>query len=225
MRSAPAGARVGRGAERARGLAARGAFAAALARAGSDPARARGAAMVRAGWTAELARSAAELGQTALARRRRGTEEGHRALEERRSEAEPGGSGGPPSAPAAVAAATGEVRTADTWRAGALWPPAALDALALAARRGDRPSLELSIGREVRVTLVHAARGIEVVLDVRAGLRAAAEAEIPALVAALRARGVAVARAEVRAPPGALTARRGSATTAPSQRDGTVAKW
>ena len=210
------GACNGRGAERARGAASRGAFAVALARARSGRAR--------AGDASGLARSAAALGQSTLARRRRGAEEGHRALEERRTEVEPRGGGGLPSAPGATADA-GQVRTADPGRAGALWPPAVLEALAIAARRGDRPSLELSLGRDLRVTLMRDGRGIEVVLDVRAGLRAAAEAEIPALVAALRARGVAVARAEVRAKPAALTARRGSATTAPSQRDGTVAKW
>ncbi|GEJ59398.1 hypothetical protein [Anaeromyxobacter diazotrophicus] len=206
-----------------------GAFAAALARARTAPRRARPGATAGPGAGLEeagaLARSAADAGQAALGKRRRGAEEGHQALGERRSSAEPDGGAAAPRSPEAPAPGAAEPRAPEGARAGPLWPPAALEALALAARRGERPSLELSMGREVRVTLVRAARGVEVLLDVRAGLRPAAEAELPRLVAALRERGVAVARAEVRAPSRALTARQGSATRAPLQRDGTVAKW
>lgn len=204
-----------------------GAFAAALARARRGRPLAGGVGAAAGGLVAARARAAAAAVEaTALSRRRRAAEGGREELRTRRREAEPGVAPGAPAPRPAQTAAAGEARP-EAARAAPLWPPGALDQLALAARRGDRPSLELSLGREVRVALERAARGVEVVLQVRPGLRAAAEAELPRLVAALGARGVPVARAEVRAgcPAGALTAPRGSATTATLQRNGTVAKW
>ncbi|HET9598832.1 MAG TPA: hypothetical protein VFP65_24880, partial [Anaeromyxobacteraceae bacterium] len=76
--------------------------------------------------------------------------------------------------------------------------------------------------------------GVEVRVEAPRGLGAAARAELPALVHALRARGVGVASASVLeggasgapAPGRALTPPRGSATTARGQAPaGTVAKW
>ena len=118
----------------------------------------------------------------------------------------------------------------------ALLPPRALEQVALAARElGGRPSVELTFGRDLRVTLLRAERGVEVVLAPAEGLHRAADAELPGLVAALRAGGVVVTRAEVRAASApqpsatrgrALTAQRASATTARTlDPDGTVAKW
>lgn len=248
MRSDPAAASGRRTPAPRPALPPRGAFAEALARARAGPRPGR-----RSGTAAPESASAlldgSALGAGAgLARRRRGADEGQRALGERRAEAEGGGCG-PAASGAGAAPDLRDAPNAEAGRAGALWPPGALELLACELRRGDRPSLELALGREVRVTLIRAARGVEVVLEARAGLGLAAEAELPALVAALRDRGVVVARAEVRATPGdralrgdraetthraettrgaaarALTPPWGSATTAPLYPGGTVAKW
>jgi hypothetical protein len=64
------------------------------------------------------------------------------------------------------------------------------------ARAGDR--LELAFGRALSIELRAARGGVEIVLRPEAGLAREAAAELPALVRALRDRGVAVARAEVR---------------------------
>jgi hypothetical protein len=213
------------------------------ARAAGSPARAPasrfGAALARA--RAALPATAAGLGPAlafqsalpALARRRRLADDGHAQLRERREEADPGRTAASPldfmSAAAAAAARPPEA-------APALLPPRALEQLALAARElGGRPSVELTFGRDLRVTLLRAERGVEVVLAPAEGLHRAADAELPGLVAALRAGGVVVTRAEVRATSApqpsatrgrALTAQRASATTARTlDPDGTVAKW
>jgi hypothetical protein len=68
---------------------------------------------------------------------------------------------------------------------------------AVAAPPG-RGQLALSFGPSLAVDLRATAAGIEVVLRPDPRLARAAEAELPRVVAALRARGVAVVRAEVR---------------------------
>ncbi len=84
--------------------------------------------------------------------------------------------------------------------------------------------MTLQLGRSVEVRIDQARAGVEVTMRAVHGLSPLAEAELPVLVAALRARGVRVARAGL---PGrrsrSLTGSRSSATTAGD--DGTVAKW
>jgi hypothetical protein len=72
--------------------------------------------------------------------------------------------------------------------------------VAIAARGGlaDGAPLALSFGRSLDVELRAGPAGIELTLLPDARLSRAAEAELPRVVAALRQRGVAVARAEVR---------------------------
>jgi hypothetical protein len=101
-----------------------------------------------------------------------------------------------------------------------------LPAAVAAARTQHGAVVALSFGRSLDVELRSGPAGVEVVLRPEPRLARAAEAELPRVVAALRSRGVPVASAEVRAPPGsagALTARGPSGRTAP--RNGTVAKW
>ena len=109
------------------------------------------------------------------------------------------------AAPAALAGAAAEAARTDR----APDPPplaelaAALRALPPAvasARVADGP-LALSFGRSLDVELRSTPAGIELLLRPEAGLARAAEAELPRVIAALRARGVAVARAEVRPQP------------------------
>ncbi len=204
------------------------------------PASRFGAALARAraSFPGKAGRCGPELASqatpAALARRRRLADQGRTALRERRDEAEPGRAGASPRLDREPAAGTAAARPPEA--ASALLPPRALEQVALAARQlGDRPSVVLTFGRGLRLTLVHAERGVEVVLAPEERLRRAAEAELPGLVAALRAGGVVVTRAEVRvasaprppAQPGrALTAQRPSDTTARTlDPDGTVAKW
>jgi len=108
--------------------------------------------------------------------------------------------------------------------------PASIDA----ARLHDGARVSLSFGSALGVDLRSGAQGLEVTLRPAEALGRAAAAELPGLVAALRARGLRVARAEVRARPGssgggwrasaqpALTIGWSSDTKAPN---GTVAKW
>jgi hypothetical protein len=76
-----------------------------------------------------------------------------------------------------------------------------------AARLQDGARLALTLGGALAVDLRGGAAGVEVTLRPAAALGQAAAAELPALVAALRARGVRVARAELasgaRRPPAA----------------------
>lgn len=209
MRSDPAAASARGPPAPGRATPARGAFAEALARARAHPSRAWRSAAVAQERAAALLDASATTAVVRLTRRRRGADDGQQALGERRIEAA-GGSRGPASSFPGAAPEVREVPVAEVGRAGALWPPGALELLACEARRGDRPSLQLALGREVRVTLVRAARGIEVALEARAGRRTAAEAELPALVAALRERGVVVARAEVRVTTPDPSARHGA---------------
>ena len=99
----------------------------------------------------------------------------------------------------------------------------------LVSRAGDRPSVEMAFGRELSVHIARHGGGVEVVLRAGAGSLAQASAELPALVAAIRARGVRVLRADVRpssAGHGALTPSRRSDTNAATLGPGgTVAKW
>jgi len=78
-------------------------------------------------------------------------------------------------------------------------PPAA----AILGPVGGAP-LTLSFGRSLDVDLRATSAGVDVVLRAEPALIRAAQAELPRLVAALRVRGVAVARVEVqpRAPSG-----------------------
>jgi hypothetical protein len=79
-------------------------------------------------------------------------------------------------------------------------------AVAAAVAREGAP-LALSFGRSLDVELRAGTGGIELVLRPEHRLERAADAELPRLVAALRIRGVAVARAEVRPRGGARRAR------------------
>jgi len=76
--------------------------------------------------------------------------------------------------------------------------PAAIEA----ARARDGAPLSLSFGRSLDVELRSGAGGVEVLLRPEPRLLHAAEAELPRVLAVLRMRGVAVARAEVRARGG-----------------------
>jgi hypothetical protein len=196
VRSDPAAASARGPPAPGRAAPARGAFAEALARARALPSRVWRSAPLAQEKAAALLDASATTAALRLTRRRRGADDGQQALGERRIEAA-GDGRGPASSGFGAPPGAREAPVAETGRAG-FWPPGALELLACEARRGDRPSLQLALGREVRVTLVRAARGIEVTLEARAGRRTAAEAELPALVAALRERGVVVARAEVR---------------------------
>jgi hypothetical protein len=203
-----------------------GAFSAALSRARgavSATARAPGPAG-QGGPVAASAPAAASV----LARSRLGADRAAHVLRERRDEADP-------SHPAARAALPRELAPPSPVEGvQRLFPPAALEGVALAlARDPVRPTVnvQLADGSGIRVT--RGAAGIELVLEVRPEARRAAEAELPEIHAALRARGVKVAAASVRAtprPPGssagerALTGGRPSDTTA-SPSGGTVAKW
>src|SRR6266568_1751558 len=71
-----------------------------------------------------------------------------------------------------------------------------------AGRLADGAPLALSFGRSLDVELRAGPGGVEVRLVPEARLARAAEAELPRIVAALRLRGIAVARAEVRPRPG-----------------------
>jgi hypothetical protein len=143
--------------------------------------------------TATAGLAAATSPAMALALRRGAADVGARTLRDRRDEAEEGrptATGrAAPDAPRPVAGAAPDP----------LLAAAALDRVTIEARRlGDRPSVELRLGHEVAVQLTRAARGVEVIVHVAAARRRDAEAELPALVAALRARGVSLASAEVR---------------------------
>jgi hypothetical protein len=72
----------------------------------------------------------------------------------------------------------------------------------VAARGPGGAPLALSFGPSLSVELREAPAGVAVLLRPGPGLARAAEAELPRLVAALRVRGVSVARAEVGGGPG-----------------------
>ena len=103
----------------------------------------------------------------------------------------------------------------------------AIERIVLLVKSGEAAAVTLQLGPSLDVRIEQARVGVEVQILAAHGLSPLAEAELPMLVAALRARGVQVARAEVaprrREGPRSLTQRRSSATTAAD--DGTVAKW
>jgi hypothetical protein len=111
----------------------------------------------------------------------------------------PAGDEAPPPAPgpaARVALAPELAPAAELARALRVVPPAA----AILGPAGGAP-LTLSFGRSLDVELRATAAGVDVVLRPAPALVRAAEAELPRLVAALRVRGVAVARVTIRSYP------------------------
>ncbi len=101
--------------------------------------------------------------------------------------ADPARAGGPPEV-AAVPEIAALVRT--------------LPVAIAAARAREGAPLALSFGRSLDVELRSGAAGVEVLLRPEPRLLHAAEAELPRVLAALRLRGIAVARAEVRSRGG-----------------------
>jgi hypothetical protein len=97
----------------------------------------------------------------------------------------------PPAAGAAEAVVTPELRT--------LVRTLPLAIQTFGVREGA--PLALSFGRSLDVELRPAPRGVELVLRPEPRLARASEAELHGIVAALRARGIAVSRAEVRVRP------------------------
>jgi len=73
----------------------------------------------------------------------------------------------------------------------------AIERIALLVKGGAAPAVTVQLGRSLDVRIAQAPAGVEVTLQVVRGLSPLAEAELPLLVAALRARGVRVARAGV----------------------------
>jgi hypothetical protein len=90
--------------------------------------------------------------------------------------------------------------------AGPAWPASrapvlagAIERIALLVKSGAAPAVTVQLGRSLDVRITQAPAGVEVALQVVRGLSPLAEAELPILVAALRARGVRVSRAGVQA--------------------------
>jgi hypothetical protein len=108
----------------------------------------------------------------------------------------------PPPQPAAAAGPAAEVQATPALAALARALPVAI---AAAAREGA--PLALSFGRSLDVELRTSPGGVALLLRPGPRLERAAEAELPRLVAALRARGVAVARAGVQPRGGARRSR------------------
>jgi len=103
----------------------------------------------------------------------------------------------------------------------------AVERIVLLVKSGEAASVTLQLGSSLEVRIDQGRSGVEVQIHAARGLSPMAEAELPGLVAALRARGVRVSRAQVfarrRDGRRSLTPRRSSATRAGD--DGTVAKW
>jgi hypothetical protein len=148
---------------------------------------ARGAAAREGGARGAVARrSVADTQDAGLAGRRERSRE-----DERAPAASPGAA--PAAAPLALDAATpAELRA--VLRA----LPVTIDA----SRVREGAPLSLSLGRALDVELRAGQGGVEVVLRPEPRLARVAEAELPGLVASLRARGIAVARAAVHARVG-----------------------
>jgi hypothetical protein len=140
----------------------------------------------------------------------------------------------------AASALTGGAAACDARRDGAVAPrppiasAAALERLVVdLASRGGYPSITLTFGSDgPLVRLTARAGGLEIALELPRSPRVNSMAELFALAAAVRARGVARATGRSRSPAAprppahALTAARGSYRTAPrSGGGGTVAKW
>jgi len=156
----------------------------------------------RAGTNALDRRDALDRSARLLRERRAGFDERARHLPGRRPSGEarpapapaPRGQQAAPPAPSDPAAGFApDVRTAEL-RALLRALPVAVHAAA--GRGGDR--LELAFGRSLSVEVRAARGGVEIALRPDARLSRAASSELPALVRALRARGVSVVRAEVR---------------------------
>ena len=103
----------------------------------------------------------------------------------------------------------------------------AIERIVLLVKSGEAASVTLQLGPSLDVRIEQVRAGVDVQIRAANGVSPRAEAELPLLIAALRARGVQVARAEVaprrREERRSLTQRRSSATRAGD--DGTVAKW
>lgn len=104
----------------------------------------------------------------------------------------PGVPGGQASSPGASAPGPVELRAAVR----------ALPAAVEAVRLHQGAQVTLSLGSALGVDLRTGAAGVELTLRPAAALDRVVAAELPALVAALRARGVRVGRVEVRSGPG-----------------------
>ncbi len=103
----------------------------------------------------------------------------------------------PPAVTMAQAQSPARVEGAPELRAIVRMLPVAVEA----ARVRDGEPLSLALGRALSVELRRGAAGLELVLRPDATLQRAAAAELPGLLESLRARGIAVARAEVRSQP------------------------
>jgi hypothetical protein len=125
-------------------------------------------------------------------RERAGSSERAGARTERSAAPAPRGPHASPAAPADPAAGFAPGVHAPSLRAAIRALPVAAEA----ARGGE--TLELAFGRALSVELRAARDGVEIVLRPDAGLFRQAAEELPALLRALRDRGVAVVRAEVR---------------------------
>jgi hypothetical protein len=198
--------------------------------------------------TASLARAGARFAEALRSARRRGA-----GVQDARAPARPGpldragprrltpeatGTARAEEIPPRVAADAGQQRTGadvqaaasvDALRAAVRALPAAVEA----ARVAGGAQVALAFGSALGVDLRAGAGGLEVTLRPAAALERAAAAELPGLVAALRARGFRVARATVQARSGTHMqpiARAASALTPPRASGkkgapGTVAKW
>ena len=129
-----------------------------------------------------------------LALRRRHLDGSERADLERKAESAPvAGPWAPGHVGGGAAAAPPGLPPADL--------AAAVEKLALAVERRDRalgPELHMDLGGRLSVRLARGEKGVEVVFAGEASLARLAEAELPAVLARLRERGIAVSRAEVR---------------------------
>ncbi|HET8734246.1 MAG TPA: hypothetical protein VFM45_10815 [Anaeromyxobacteraceae bacterium] len=112
--------------------------------------------------------------------------------------APPAGEASPGLAAAGAASRAGEALRG----AGAPLLARAIERVALAVNAGVSPSVTIQLGRSLDVRVEQGRAGVEVSLRPALGLSPLAEAELPLLVAALRARGVRVTRAGVEARRG-----------------------
>ena len=103
----------------------------------------------------------------------------------------------PPALPMTQAQPAARAEGASELRAIVRTLPVAIEA----ARVREGEPLSLALGRALSVELRRGATGLEIVLRPDAALQRAAAAELPVLLESLRARGIAVARAEVRSQP------------------------
>lgn len=144
-----------------------------------------------------------------LGLQRRRLDGAERADLERRAEAMPaagpwaaGQAGGAASPPGPAAAALA----------------AAVEKLALAVERRERalgPELRLDLGGRLSVRIARGEKGVEVVFAGEPKLARLVRAELPAMLARLRQRGIAVSRAEVRPAPQAAPSGGAAAARAP----------